>query len=182
MSGNAFADWVKLELPLNRFVASRFADQQQHVESIGVRLTTLAALGKTLQNQRKLYELNADVSADIPNRGTFHSWEEYQKERLASRSFLPHGVVLALDGDEWVGLSAISHRDDFEFVFQEITGTVRSHRGLGIAVCMKVRAVEIAASLGVRSIRTIHHPDNEAMIALNRKLGFVDADFDYPVA
>ena len=33
-----------------------------------------------------------------------------------------------------------------------------------------------SAELGVPEIRTFHHPDNEAPISLNRKLGYVDAE------
>ncbi len=176
-----FADWVKLELLLSTFDSSRFMEETRRVGESGVVISTLAELGDTPDQRRKLYELNAECSSDIPDRGEFHTWEQYQAVRLGASSFLPHGVVLAIHGNNWVGMSQISHRPGYPFAFQEMTGTTRSHRGLGIAITMKVAAVEVARGLGVDSLRTIHHPDNEAMIALNRKLGFVEADFVYPI-
>ncbi|CAN5699059.1 hypothetical protein BH24ACT5_BH24ACT5_29970 [soil metagenome] len=38
---------------------------------------------------------------------------------------------------------------------------------------MKVLVIARVRSLGVPTIRTVHHPDNEAPIALNRRLGYV---------
>jgi hypothetical protein len=41
---------------------------------------------------------------------------------------------------------------------------------------MKVTLIDLVRELGVPEIRTFHHPDNEAPICLNRKLGYVDAE------
>lgn len=181
MSEDFFSNWVKLQLFLPTFDSSLFLREVHRVDDSGIRITTLAESGDTPEQRRKLYELNAECSADIPERGEFHTWEEYQKIRFGASSFLPEGVVLALDGGDWVGMSAISYRPGYEYAFQEMTCTIRSHRGLGIAIRMKIAGVEIARGLGVDTIRTIHHPDNKAMITLNRKLGYVEANFDYPI-
>lgn len=173
-------EWVKLELDVSAFDPSCFAADARRVEDSGVRVTTLFELGDTPEHRRKLFELNAECSADIPSRGEFHTWEEYQELRLAAPSFLSRGVTLALDGERWVGMSALSHRAGYGYAFHDMTGTIRSHRGRGIATAMKITVVEFARQLGVGTIRTVHHPGNVRMIRLNRRIGYVDADWDYP--
>ncbi|MFE9728816.1 hypothetical protein ACFYQ5_35925 [Streptomyces sp. NPDC005794] len=39
---------------------------------------------------------------------------------------------------------------------------------------MKVLAVGFARAHGMKSLRTIHHPDNASIIGMNRRLGSVD--------
>ena len=176
----AAVDWIKLELDVASFESERFQTDVQRVTTSGIALTSLKEVGNTTDNQYRLYELNAECSADIPGRGDFHSWDEYQRIRLEARSFDPAGVMLALDGEQWIGMSGLSHRRDVEYGFAEMTGTVRSHRGRGIATALKVRGIAFARDLNLSSIRTVHHPGNDAMIRLNRRLGFIDATWDYP--
>jgi predicted GNAT superfamily acetyltransferase len=85
-------------------------------------------------------------------------------------------VVIALSGHEWVGMSAASDHAPEGYFFNEMTGVVRDYRHRGIAIAMKVMVIEKVRALGVPSIRTFHHPDNAAPIALNRRLGYVDID------
>lgn len=174
-------EWVKLELDVVSFDPDRFADVVQRVADAGVALSTLTEEGDTPLDRRRLNELNAECSADIPGRGAFHTWEEYQRVRLGSPSFDPDGAVLALHSGRWVGMSALPHRDGYDYAFSDMTGTVRSHRGRGIATAMKVAGVDFARRIGVASIRTVHHPDNTAMIRLNRWLGYQDGHWDYPI-
>jgi RimJ/RimL family protein N-acetyltransferase len=173
--------WVRLELDVGSFDATAFTTILSDVEASGIRLTTLAELGNAAEQQRSLYELNAECSADIPNRGPFHSWAEYKRVRLEVPSFHADGVTLAIHGDTWVGMSAMSHRDGYDYAFSEMTGVVRSHRHRGLALAMKVAGMTFVRDLGVSTVRTVHHPGNQAMINLNRKLGYVDATWNYPL-
>jgi RimJ/RimL family protein N-acetyltransferase len=173
-------EWIKLELDVASFASDEFQIGVERVLHGGIVLTSLQELGNTTENQYRLFELNAECSADIPARGKFHTWQEYKRVRIETDSFDPAGVILALDGARWVGLSGLSHRDGVEYGFAEMTGTVRSHRRRGIATAMKVRGIGLASDLNLATIRTVHHPANAAMIGLNRRLGFIDATWDYP--
>ncbi|KND42592.1 hypothetical protein IQ64_22935 [Streptomyces stelliscabiei] len=91
----------------------------------------------------------------------------------------PRGVVLALDsldGDRWIGMAATSDRRRSGFVFNEMTGVRAPHRGRGISVAMKTFGIGFAGICGVSTVRTVHHPANARAIAMNRTLGYVDAD------
>jgi RimJ/RimL family protein N-acetyltransferase/N-acetylglutamate synthase-like GNAT family acetyltransferase len=52
------------------------------------------------------------------------------------------------------------------------TGTVREHRGRGLATAAKRRALRAAAERGVTRVTTSNAEENVAMRAINRKLGF----------
>lgn len=173
--------WVRLELDLRTFAPP--APNAELAES-GVRLATLTELGDNEQARYQVFELNRECSADIPERGTFHTWEEYRRLRHDVPSFVPHGVSLAVDGDEWVGMAGFTvhpkPEPDGGYLFSEMTGVVRRWRRRGLATALKVHNLRLAQSTGFHMIRTVQHPDNAAMIELNRRLGFVDASWKYP--
>ena len=127
-----------------------------------------------------MFALNAECAADIPERGPFHTWEAYRRLRIDVSSFDPAGIVVALDGDRWVGLAGSADHRARGYLFNEITGVVRSHRRRGIALAMKVHHMDYVRSSDVRILRTVHHPANAAIIALNRRLGYTDATWPYP--
>jgi GNAT superfamily N-acetyltransferase len=52
------------------------------------------------------------------------------------------------------------------------TGTVREHRGRGLATAAKRYALRTSAARGVTRVTTSNAEENEAMRAINRKLGF----------
>ncbi len=66
-------EWTRLELDVRSFDSTHFVTPFTEVEASGIRLTTLAELGNTPHQRRLLYDLNAECSADIPDRGTFHT-------------------------------------------------------------------------------------------------------------
>jgi len=170
--------WVKLELDVREFDARRFEPCVERCWNRGVRLTTLADLGDTARNRRLLYEVNKEYAADIPGRGAFYTFHEYLQERIDVPSFDPRGVVIALDGGEWVGVAATSDRRSSGCVFNEMTGVKADYRGQGIAIAMKTFGVGFAGYCGVSRIRTVHHAANRQAIAMNRRLGYLDAEWE----
>jgi len=52
------------------------------------------------------------------------------------------------------------------------TGTMREHRGFGLATAAKRRTLQAAAARGVTRVTTSNAEENAAMRAINRKLGF----------
>ena len=165
--------WTHLKLDVAGFDYEAFAPIVRRCEDAGIAFTTMAELGDNESNHRRLYELNRTCSADIPERGQFYSYDEYVEQRIR-QNYTPQTTVIAVDGGEWVGMSAASDHSIDGYFFNEMTGVIRSHRGRGIAVAMKAIVVQLVRERGISEIRTIHHPDNLAPIALNRRLGYRD--------
>ncbi|MFJ5720562.1 GNAT family N-acetyltransferase [Streptomyces sp. NPDC093149] len=170
--------WVKLELDVNTFDAARFDRYVKRCQDTGIRLITMAELGDTPRHRRALYELNKECSADIPGRGEFYTFDEYFERRIDVPSYDPRGVVIALDDDTWCGLAATSDRRAAGIVFNEMTGVRSAYRSRGLSIAMKTFGMGFACLCGVDRIRTIHHPDNSIAIGMNRRLGYIDAEWD----
>lgn len=166
--------WVRLELDLTTFDTERFERYVARCRDEGIHLTTLAELGDSPEHRRALYELNKECSADIPERGEFFSYEEFCTRRFDTPSYDPRGVVIALDGDDWIGMAATSRHADF--LFNEMTGVRASYRGRGVSIAMKTLGMRFAATCGVRRIRTFHHPANAGAIGMNRTMGYADTE------
>ncbi|MFD9406392.1 GNAT family N-acetyltransferase [Streptomyces sp. NPDC059989] len=172
--------WVRLELDVDVFDADRFQGYVERCRESGISFTTMAELGDGPAERSALYELNKECSADIPGRGPFHTFDAYTRLRLEVDSYDPRGIVLARDGDAWIGMAATSDHRNAGFVFNEMTGVRAEYRGRGVSLAMKTLGIGFAALCGVGRIRTVHHPANATVIAMNRKLGYVDAEWDYP--
>ena len=167
--------WVRLTLDVDAFDDRVFADVRQRCSREGIVLTTMAELGDPRCQPSSAVRIEPDVFSGHPGTGRVLHVRAVPRERI-ERDYTASTTVIALDDGTWVGMSAASdHRDDGYF-FNEMTGVIRSHRGRGIALAMKVTLIDLVRELGVPEIRTFHHPDNEAPISLNRKLGYVDAE------
>jgi GNAT superfamily N-acetyltransferase len=166
--------WVRLVLDLTTFDARPFQPYVDRCRRAGIAVTTLAVLGDTEARRCALYELDRSCSADSPERGEFSTYEQYVDRRIDVPTFDPAGVVLALEEDRWVGFTTTSIHPEGSYAYSEMTGVLRSHRGRGLSLALKLPAVEHARAAGSRRLHTFHHPDNVAAIAMNRRLGFVD--------
>ncbi|MER7110503.1 GNAT family N-acetyltransferase [Streptomyces sp. NPDC000229] len=165
--------WVRLQLAVDAFDEERFDAYVRKCRAEGITLTTLAAVGDTPGHRRALYELNKECAADIPERGEFFPFDEYVERRFGTPSYDPRGIVIAQDGDTWIGMAATSRHDGF--AFNEMTGVRAGYRGRGISVAMKTFGMGFVRLCGVPEVRTLHHPANVSAIAMNRAMGYVDA-------
>jgi mycothiol synthase len=81
--------------------------------------------------------------------------------------------VVALDADELVGAAALSrYGARTEALEHAMTTVARSHRGRGIAKALKGACVHWAAANGYRELVTWTQDGNDAMQAVNDRLGF----------
>lgn len=165
---------MKLQLDVDAFDLARFQPYVDTCRTSGIRLTTLSELGDTPDHRRALYELNKECSADIPQRCTYPTYDEYQR-RFEAPGFDPRGVVVALDGESWIGMAASSDQRASGFVLNEMTGVRAPYRGRGTSVAMKTYGIGFPGLCGVSTARTLHHPLNACAIAMNRTMGYVDA-------
>ena len=141
----------------------------------GLRLRSLAEAGDTEEHRRKVYALDGLIHLDLPTHDALPErppFEEWNK-MLEGPEFDANAVVLAenTDGD-WVGLSVLGFQEHTTIGWTNITGVSREYRGQGVALALKLKALEVAALRGCTLILTENHEDNAPMRAINKKLGF----------
>ncbi|MDX1663576.1 MAG: GNAT family N-acetyltransferase [Candidatus Promineifilaceae bacterium] len=170
----------QMRIPVSRldprtFDASRFAERIARTKAAGIEIRTLRELSESDADwKRKVYELEWECLQDVPHQDEFtkQPFEQFEKRTLGSPSLLPDAWIVAVDGDAYVGLSVLwKNLATDELLETGLTGVLRSHRRLGIATAMKVRAIEYAQTHEVQGIVT-DNEENNPMFQLNLQLGF----------
>jgi GNAT superfamily N-acetyltransferase len=160
-------------MDLETFEFSRWQDRLAKVEAQGIRFSSLADEGFTESAQRKLYQLNLESAKDNPSDdGSWNpTFEQFKANIYDANWFDPSSQLLAIDGERYVGLSAVGFKDNDE-AFTAFTGVDKNYRGRGIALALKVLASQLAKSRGAKRLPTNNDGRNVAMLAINAKLGY----------
>ena len=163
---------VPIKLDLTAFDASRFA----RPETGGVRLVSMAEAGDTEANRRKFYALGAALLPDIPTNDVhpeFPPYEEFVKG-FSQTEYDPDALIFAETGaGEWIGVTQFGFQEHTNVGWTFFTGVLPAYRGKGLAMALKLRAIDAAQARGCPLLTTENHEDNAPMRAINRKLGFV---------
>ena len=158
----------ELALPYLDLQAHEAAEQR--AVSSGLVLTTLGE-EDTEHNRRKLWELDnltrRDIPADAPHQMPFDRFQEMLDQAQCLRDCL----VIARDGDRYVGFSILAHRTP-ELASTWMTGVHPDYRNRGLALAIKARSAGLALDRGYRAMRTWNHINNPSMLAVNRRLGY----------
>lgn len=155
-------------------------DEQMHrelveaVQAQGIRLYSLADVADNEATRRQLYAINRQVSLQDPGSdGLFPPFEEFTQNVFAAPWYRPGGQWLAADGDQIIGMCAVGYFASSNSMYNMMTGVVEAYRGRGIAQALKVMAMRWAKTYSAAYIRTNNNSENAAMLAINRKLGYV---------
>lgn len=163
---------IRQALDLEAFNPAPFAAALERALAAGIRFASLAELGDTPEARRQFYAMNKAASADIPNRGPFYSYAEYEAQRFGHPSFRADGMFAALAGDEFVGMAQVTIDEKTGIATNEMTGVLRSHRGHGLALALKLHTLRFAQAVGCVRIETFNDYNNPPILRLNRALGF----------
>src|SRR5262249_47910804 len=86
---------------------------------------------------------------------------------------ITEACFIARDGGRYIGMTALSLTDEEDGgIYQGFTGVLREFRREGVALSLKLRAIDYARRHGYRFIRAVNHHLNLPMLILNEKLGF----------
>ena len=169
-------DWES-RLDLATFDARPFASAPQRAAGAGVTITTLADEMKIDPNAvRRAYELHAAARLDVPSLDppTPSPYERFEEEVLRAPFALPEAHFLAIRDGLYIGECAMGKEGtDPGVIYQHLTAVLRDERGKGIAMAMKLRAIDYAKAQRLREIRTWNASTNRPMLAINEALGFV---------
>jgi ribosomal protein S18 acetylase RimI-like enzyme len=171
---------LRATLDLTHFDEHKFDGFTTRVEALGIRLTAFADVAQREENIRKLYDINGVAALDDPaSDGAYINYENYKKVIFGASWFQPEGQMIALDGDKFVGLSAISYNAAEQIGYIMITGVDAAYRNRKIMQALTLRAINYARAKGATRVVTNVEAINAPMRAINQKFGFVEEPGKY---
>ena len=175
LAGLGFTEvWRRFQSKLNvsTFDFTPYDGLEAKLEATGIRIVTYPELEGDAERDRKLFDLDMEVFEDIPLGEEFvrPSFERWKTDYIDPQRALKDAFFVAVEGQEFVGLSALW--DDAPGLLTAITGVRRTHRGMGLALALKLRGIRYAVDHDNREISTMNDAPNAAMIGINEKLGF----------
>lgn len=133
-------------------------------------ISVVAATGVEAE---ELWKVDVAASKDVPlsepiTEMPFEEWLVFWD----SPRTVKEGSFAVLDGRQVVAATLISADLESGRALNNFTGTLRSHRGRGLATLAKLASIRWAAANGIVSITTTNDERNAGMLAINRKLGY----------
>jgi GNAT superfamily N-acetyltransferase len=139
----------------------------------GIRCCALSDFPDTPEIRHKLYDLNSCLALDIPNNdGRPPDYADFEKYIFEAPWFRREGQLLALAGDQWIGLAAVSLAPDTHSAYNQHTGVMRAFRGRKIAQALKIMALRYARQSSAQTMVTDNDSLNAPILAINRKMGY----------
>jgi mycothiol synthase len=161
-------------LEVSTFDPTPFEDLLSTLASEGIEIRPYSDIKGDPALDRAIYTLITTTLVDIPIAVpyTLPPFELFYKE-LFENPTVPHeGILLALSGDEVVGITYHRAYND-EQMNINYSGVRRDYRGRRLALALKVAGAAFARTTGTRILRTSNDSTNPSILAVNRKLGFV---------
>jgi len=138
----------------------------------GIRIASLADFGDSQATRRKLYEVNNTTALDIPGVTAWMPFAEFEALICGAEWYRPEGQLAAIDGEEFVGISAIKLVPQTQGAYNLMTGVLEPYRTRKIGLALKLAGFRYARQNGAVYIRTDNDSLNPAILALNQKLGY----------
>jgi GNAT superfamily N-acetyltransferase len=150
------------------------------VMASGINIYSYAELAHDPERDRKAYDLDCRLWKDVPSEEVHVplSFEEFKKRNIEEDPcFLPDAWFIAVEGDSktgtYVGLASLTKLSGCDYLQTGLTGVLREYRGRGIASALKLRAALYAKERNIPEIRAGNAQENNKMLAINEKMGFV---------
>lgn len=136
----------------------------------GVELRTAADLA---DDPRPLYEADVEATADEPGdvregRTPYAEWLARTWDHPALDRELTSLAVM----DGTVAAFSLAHTDGHGRYWSGMTGTLRAHRGRGLATLAKTDSLRRARAAGCAEAFTGNDGENGPMLAINARLGY----------
>jgi GNAT superfamily N-acetyltransferase len=168
---------VRSELNVQTFDLSPFTGLEDRFRRNGIEIKTLPELEDDPERNRKLYDLDWELSLSVPGdlaagigrRGL----EKYVEYAITGSDTLPEGFFVAVKGEEYIGLSHLLVSEKDVSLYQGLTGVKPQYRRQGIGLAMKIRAIAYAQACGYARIRADNDVKNIPMLTMNERLGYI---------
>lgn len=126
------------------------------------------------ESERKVYELRKTTVPDQPGMDGSGAppFEQWRRERLNHPGARHDLLLIAADGDRFVGETYLRWNEPTRSMYTNYTGVLREYRGRHLALALKVLGVRLARKYGAVTMRTNNDSQNGPMLAVNRKMGY----------
>ena len=98
--------------------------------------------------------------------------DRFEQDVINSPTLLPDAFLVAVDGNEYIGMTQLWADRASDMLFTGLTGVRQGYRRQGIALALKVRAIAYAKASGNPTIITDNEMTNRPMLSINERLGF----------
>ncbi|WP_179292723.1 GNAT family N-acetyltransferase [Bacillus sp. 7884-1] len=171
----------ELRLNLHQLDLTKFADPVHRLQDSGITFVSLADTAGEV-SEKKLYDLYVETSKDNPGQiGNLPAFPEWRKEALPEDCSQEKWVFIALDGDDFVGVSTLFSTEEAGVLYTDYIGVYRQYRGSGIAKALKLLSIQAAINEGAHTMTTDTEAGNEAIQKLNRGLGYLPGKGHYRI-
>jgi len=172
---------VGFALNLATFDESRCSGVIEVVESSGIRLLALADDPSEMATM-KIYELYRETLRDNPGWiGELPAFDEWRREALDPSKARHDRVLIAADGDRFVGVTNLHNTPQPSVLHTDYTGVDRGYRGRQIGLALKLLSCRAALRDGATTMTTETETSNISMLAINRTLGYARGSGRYRV-
>ncbi|MCM3767030.1 GNAT family N-acetyltransferase [Neobacillus niacini] len=170
-----------LELDVNQFDAAKYVGFVEQFTSADIQFVTLANLPGE-ESEHKLYELCVETSKDNPGQfGSLPPFEQWRKEFLPEVTSRYDWVLIAIEGDRFVGVTQLYSTENSGVLYTNYTGVQKEYRGRGIAKALKLLSIHAAINEGVHTMTTDSEENNAPMQHINRSLGYLPGKGHYRI-
>ncbi len=161
-------------LDLFTFDEKQFPDYKAQLGAQGIKIVSFTDLADDPDRERKLHQLQTELDQDVPMLVpvTPMTFTQFSNQVLRNPSLVAEGLMVAVHGNDYVGLSSLFEIDPKSLVI-DLTGTNRAYRRRGIALALKLHGILFARQRGYQRIEVQNDAANQGMLAINEKLGFV---------
>jgi GNAT superfamily N-acetyltransferase len=131
-------------------------------------------LGEFLDRPRELHAVYAEAELDMPSDFERErlDYDEWVAETLENPLLDAELSRVVLDDGRPVSFALVTADREGRRAEHELTGTLRSHRGRGLARLAKVAAIRACKQAGIERLLTSNEGTNAAMLAINERLGY----------
>ena len=161
-------------LELSTFDPAPHRPALERAQDTGLRFVTMADVPGE-DGERRMYDFFVRSLGNDPTnpQGPPPSFEVFRDRVMADPFMPPEGIVIAVDGERFVGVSVpVWLGEAREDLHTRFTGVNPEYQGRGLALALKLLTIEYAVRAGARRMRTSNDSRNEPILAVNRRLGY----------
>ena len=164
-----------VHLDVTTFDPSPYVELEPKLNAQDIFIKMLVELKSDPDRDRKIYDLMCAVDQDMPHEGdqfTEPDFEDWVGWGLSDPSILQDAYLIAVHGDDYVGLRELGSYSDPQTLMGGLLGIRRDYRKRGIALAMQIRNIAYGREHGYRLLKDCTAIQNAPMQAMFNQLGF----------